>query len=157
MSGFLFEGRLGIMTTYYKVMCLKESAALDVHYTKNCPSVENDAVWQVHGTWTVWKNMPPARHNGISGLLAQIQIYCDCSRKETGNAKTAVAPQVYLLQPTVMTWGCKNECHASSVCYASRYGSGTGRTASCSGHREIPSNDRIRTNKVRVNGRQTGL
>ncbi len=43
-----------------------------------------------------------SQHSGIGVLVIQVQVYCSCSRKETGNAKTAAVPQVHLLQPAVI-------------------------------------------------------
>ena len=42
------------------------------------------------------------QYNGISVLIAQVQVYCSCSRKESVNTKTVVTPQAYLLQPAVI-------------------------------------------------------
>ena len=41
-------------------------------------------------------------YSGINILIIQVQVYCGRSRKETGNTKTAAAPQAHLLQPAVI-------------------------------------------------------
>ena len=73
-----------------------------------------------------------------------------CSCKEDGNAKTAVVPQVHLLQSAVMWSNAKNTCCVSSVCCTTMQHFGARYTSPYPAARKFRDIQEIKSNKVQI-------